>query len=199
MSSILYYSNFCEHSKKLLQNITKSSLIDDIHFICIDKRIKEKDGKIYIILENGQKLVMPENVDKVPALLLLNNFNVLYGEDIYNYVKPKQTQMVSQATMNNMEPIAYCLGGGSYGGIVSDNFSFLDMDSESLKAKGDGGLRQLHNYVSLNNDEQVNIYTPSEDNTPKSQKIQEGLTIEQLQQQRDQDIVSMKNKPRQFI
>jgi hypothetical protein len=60
-------------------------------------------------------------------------------------------------------------------------------------------LRQLHNYVSLNNDEQVNIYTPSEDNTPKSQKIQEGLTIEQLQQQRDQDIVSMKNNPRQFI
>ena len=47
--------------------------------------------------------------------------------------------------MNNMEPIAYCLGG-SYGGIVSDNFSFLDMDPESLKAKGDGGLRQLHNY-----------------------------------------------------
>jgi hypothetical protein len=198
MSSILYYSNFCDHSKKLLQAITKTSLIDDLHFICIDKRIREKDGKIYIILENGQKLIMPENVDRVPALLLLSNFNVLYGEDIYNYVKPKQTQMTSQATMNNMEPIAYCLGG-SYGGIVSDNFSFLDMDSESLKAKGDGGLRQLHNYVSLNNEEQVNIYTPSEDKTPKSQKIQEGLTIEQLQQQRDQDIASMKSQPRQYI
>jgi hypothetical protein len=198
MSSILYYSNFCDHSKKLLQAITKTSLIDDLHFICIDKRIREKDGKIYIILENGQKLIMPENVDRVPALLLLSNFNVLYGEDIYNFVKPKQTQMTSQATMNNMEPIAYCLGGG-YGGIVSDNFSFLDMDSESLKAKGDGGLRQLHNYVSLNNEEQVNIYTPSEDKTPKSQKIQEGLTIEQLQQQRDQDIASMKTQPRQYI
>jgi hypothetical protein len=198
MSSILYYSNFCDHSKKLLQAITKTSLIDDLHFICIDKRIREKDGKIYIILENGQKLIMPENVDRVPALLLLSNFNVLYGEDIYNFVKPKQTQMTSQATMNNMEPIAYCLGG-SYGGIVSDNFSFLDMDSESLKAKGDGGLRQLHNYVSLNNEEQVNIYTPSEDKTPKSQKIQEGLTIEQLQQQRDQDIASMKSQPRQYI
>ena len=199
MSCILYYSNFCDHSKKLLQNISKSSLIDDIHFICIDKRIKEKDGKIYIILENGQKLIMPDNVDKVPALLLLSNFNVLYGEDIYNYAKPKQTQMVSQATMNNMEPIAYCLGGGAYGGIVSDNFSFLDMDSESLQAKGNGGLRQLHNYVSLNNDEHVNIYTPSEDNTPKSQKIQEGLTIEQLQQQRDQDIASMKKQSRPLI
>jgi hypothetical protein len=58
MSSILYYSNFCDHSKKLLQTITKTSLIDEIHFICIDKRIKEKDGKIYIILENGQKVIL---------------------------------------------------------------------------------------------------------------------------------------------
>jgi len=199
MSFILYYSFFCYHCKKILETITKTSLIDDNYFICIDKRIKEKDNKIYIILENGQKLIMPENVDKVPALLLLNNFNVLYGEDIYNFVKPKQTQMVKQATMNNMEPLAYCLGGGSCG-IVSDNFSFLDMDADSLQAKGDGGLRQLHNYVSLSNEEQVNIYTPSEDNkTSKSQKIQEGLTIEQLQQQRDQDMAIMKNKPRQYI
>jgi hypothetical protein len=60
MSSILYYSNFCDHCKKILETITKTSLIDDIHFICIDKRIKEKDNKIYIILENGQKLIMPE-------------------------------------------------------------------------------------------------------------------------------------------
>ena len=53
---------------------------------------------------------------------------------------------------------------------------------------------------SLSNEEQVNIYTPSEDNkTSKSQKIQEGLTIEQLQQQRDQDMAIMKNKPRQYI
>ena len=74
------------------------------------------------------------------------------------------------------------------------------MDADSLQAKGDGGLRQLHNYVSLSNEEQVNIYTPSEDNkTSKSQKIQEGLTIEQLQQQRDQDIASMKKQSRPII
>ena len=44
MSSILYYSNYCEHSKKLLQNISKSNLQKEIHFICIDKR--EKDANI---------------------------------------------------------------------------------------------------------------------------------------------------------
>ncbi len=195
MSSIIYYSNFCDHSKKLLQNITKTSMIDEINFICIDKRIKE-NGKIYIILENGQKIVMPENIDKVPALLTLNNFQVYYGEDIYQYIKPIQTQMVKQATSNNMEPMAYCLGS-SFGGIVSDHFSFLDMDSESLKAKGDGGLRQLHNYVCLNNDSNQ-IQTPKEESTKQQTRLPEGLTVEQLQKQREQEFVSLNRSTQSY-
>ena len=68
MSSILYYSNYCEPSKKLLQAVTKSQNAKDIHFICIDKRTKDPSGKTYIILENSQKIIMPENVTRVPAL-----------------------------------------------------------------------------------------------------------------------------------
>ena len=72
MSSILYYSNFCEPSKKLLQTVTKTQNTNNIHFICIDKRVKDANGKIQIVLQTGQKIVMPENVTRVPALLLLN-------------------------------------------------------------------------------------------------------------------------------
>ena len=72
MSSILYYSKYCETSKKYLQLLSKSNVQKDIHFICIDKRVKEANNKTYIILDNGQKIVLPENVTKVPALLLLN-------------------------------------------------------------------------------------------------------------------------------
>jgi len=206
MSSILYYSNFCEHSKKLLQYVTKTKLIDDIHFISIDKRFKDnKDGKMYIILENGQRIIMPENIDKVPALLLLNGkYNVLYGEDIYNFIKPQEREMVQVATNNNMEPLAFSLGGASaYGGIVSDNFSFLDMDPESLKAKGDGGLRQTHNYFCINNEESINnqnqIYTPSEEVSYKQPKLAENVTIEQLQQQRDNDYAMLSKQQRKTI
>jgi hypothetical protein len=72
MSSILYFSNYCEHSKKLLQLLGKSNIQQNIHFISIDKRVKEANNKVYIILENGQKIIMPENINRVPALLLLN-------------------------------------------------------------------------------------------------------------------------------
>ena len=191
MSCILYYSNFCEHSKKLLQSLSKSVSTKDVHFICIDKRIKE-GGKIFIILENGQKIVMPETITRVPALLQLNNnYNVLYGEAINQYFKPKQEMAVRQATMNNFEPMAFSLGGGGmFGGVVSDNYSFLDMDHESLSAKGNGGLRQMHNYVDLNANDK--IYTPEDDVDYKtSNKIPQGLTVEQLQQQREQEFQSL--------
>ena len=187
MSSILYYSNYCEHSKKLLQTLTKGNLTKDLHFICIDKRVKDANNKMYIVLENGQKIIMPENVTRVPALLLLTDgYQVLYGESILQFFKPKIETQVKKATFNNIEPMAFSFGGGGFGTVVSDHYSFLDMDSDSLSAKGNGGLRQMHNYVDLNyNDE---ITTPADEHDYKASKIPEGLTVEQLQQQRDNDL-----------
>lgn len=189
MSTILYYSNFCQHSKKLLQQFGKSPQ-KDVHFICIDKRTKDKNGKIFITLESGQQIVMPENVTKVPALLLLSdNYRVLYGESILQYFKPQQQAAVMQATQNNIEPMAFSLGGGGGGGcgIMSDNYSFLDMDSDALSAKGSGGMRQMHNYADLNFVPQFSSI--ADDGGYKGDaKIPEGMTIEQLQQQREKDL-----------
>ena len=187
MSTILYYSNFCEHSKKLLQVLSKTSISKDIHFICIDKRVKDNNNKQYIVLPNGQNIIMPENVTKVPALLLLNqNYKVLYGEAIYDYFKPQERVVVKQATQNNFEPMAFSFGGGC-GGIASDNYSFLDMDADSLGTKGNGGLRQMHSYVSLNDNFQ--IPTPKDDFEYNSNKIKDGeMKIEDLQRQRDQEL-----------
>jgi hypothetical protein len=153
MSSILYYSKYCEVSKKYLQLLSKSNIQKDVHFICIDKRIKDSNNKTYIILENGQKIILPENVTRVPALLLLNQgYNVLYGDQIIQHLKPRQEVEVRQATQNNMEPMAFSFGGGGggFGDIVSDQYSFLDQAPEELEAKGNGGMRQMHNYVDLN-------------------------------------------------
>lgn len=153
MSCILYYSKYCEACKKYLQLLSKSDVKKDIHFICIDKRVKDTNNKTYIILENGQKIILPENVTKVPALLLLTQgYQVLYGEQILQHLKPRQQQEVRKATQNNMEPMAFSLGGGGggFGDVVSDQYSFLDQDPDELRAEGNGGMRQMHNYVDLN-------------------------------------------------
>ena len=188
MSSILYYSKYCEVSKKYLQTLSKSNVQKDIHFICIDKRVKDSNNKMFIVLENGQKIIMPENVNRVPALLLLNQgYQVLYGESILNHLKPKQEVAVKKATQNNMEPMAFSFGGGGFSDIVSDSYSFLDQGAEELEAKGTGGMRQMHNYVDLNYSD--NITTPSDDHDYKgSNKISGDLTVEQLQQQREAEL-----------
>ena len=84
MSKILYYSNFCENCKKLLQNLAKSQEKKDMHFICIDSRI-QKNNKTYIVLQNGQEILLPPQVNRVPALLFLNQKeqNIIFGEEIH--------------------------------------------------------------------------------------------------------------------
>lgn len=166
MSCILYYSKYCDVCKKYLSLLSKTNIQNDIHFICIDKRTKDANNKTYIILENSQKIILPENVTKVPALLLLNNgYKVLYGEQILEHLKPRQQEEIKTATQNNMEPMAFSLGcGGSFGDIVSDQYSFLDQDSDELKAEGNGGMRQMHNYVDLNTAFSGQVYSAGSEN-----------------------------------
>ena len=208
MSSILYYSKYCEVSKKYLQILSKSNMQKDIHFICIDKRVKDASNKTFIILENGQKIILPENVTRVPALLLLTKgYEVLYGEKILEHLKPRQEVEVRQATRNNMEPMAFSLGGG-FSNIVSDQYSFLDQDPTELEAKGNGGLRQMHNYVDLNTAFSGNISqheAVEESNTTirGTQKMGEDASnqvmedrIRKMKEERDNDIRSLTgNKP----
>jgi len=208
MSCIFYYSKYCEVSKKYLQILSKSTSQKDTHFICIDKRVKDSNNKTYIILDNGQKIILPENITRVPALLLLNqNYQVLYGEQIIQHLKPRQEVEVRQATQNNMEPMAFSFGSG-LGDIVSDQYSFLDQDSEELEAKGNGGMRQMHNYVDLNTafSGQISQYGNNEEfNTTirGSKKMGEDVSnqttedrIKRMKEERDADIKSITgNRP----
>lgn len=198
MSSILYYSNYCEHSKSLIKNLSSSQNIKkDIHFISIDKRTKDENGKTYIILETGQRIILPEHITRVPALLLLNdNYKVLYGEQISDYLEPVRQQSVQQATFNNMEPMAFSFNSGGFGDVVSDQYSFLDQNPSDLEAKGNGGVRQMHNYVDLNYS--GTITTPTDDTDYKKSKMPEGMTVEKLQQQRASELSKLTgNRPPQ--
>jgi hypothetical protein len=205
MSSILYFSKYCDISKKHLQILSKTNVQKDIHFICIDKRTVE-NGKTYIILDSGQKIILPDTVTHVPALLLLNKgYEILFGEKILQYLKPQQEVEVKQATFNNMEPMAFSFGGG-FSNIVSDQYSFLDQHPEELEAKGNGGLRQMHNYVDLNTAHNGHIsQNISDDNTTirGAQKMPENDSnqvmenrMKQMQEERENDLKQISgNRP----
>ena len=162
MSSVLYYSKYCENCKKLLYQLGKSNIQKNIHFLSIDKRIN-RGGKIYIILDNGNEIFMPPNIVSVPTLLLLNRGNkILVGDDVINFFKPQISQEKIQATKNNMEPLAFSMF--EMGTSMSDTYSYLDQTPDEMEAKGEGGLRQMHSFVKLNHNDKIE--TPPEDYEP---------------------------------
>ena len=58
MSSVLYYSKYCENCKKLLYELGKTDVQKNVHFLSIDKRINRGEN-IYIKLDNGHEIFMP--------------------------------------------------------------------------------------------------------------------------------------------
>lgn len=160
MSTVLYYSKYCQHSNQILKQLSKTQLQQDIHFLSIDKRAK-RGNKIYVLLDNGKEILMPHTITKVPALLLLHHGNrVIFGDKILEYFRPKIKQANTKATKNNEEPLAFSFDMSS---TMSDTYSYLDQDPNELLVKGKGGTRQMHNYQDLGKDDPIE--TPPEDYT----------------------------------
>jgi hypothetical protein len=193
MSIVLYYSNFCQNSKSLLQVLANTKLKEELHYLCIDNRVRKPNGAIYIILENRQEIILPPNISKVPAAMFLHRNNqVIFGkENIINELRPQETYINNVATNFNGEPNAFSFGGGfsGYGGVISDNYSFLDQGADELTAKGNGGMRQIHHYATLNYNDKINC--PPEDYTPN--KIG-NVSVEKLQQERNSSISNQQRK-----
>lgn len=182
MNNIIFYSNYCENSKKVLTELSKTQLKEELYYICIDKRRKHPNGAIYIMLENGQEIIMPPSVTAVPCLLLINNgHKTILGDDIITHFTPKKDVLNNQV---NEEPLAFSLGSANFG-VASDNFSFWDMTDDELSAKGNGGLRQMYNYATP--DYSNTIDTP-EDKAVSNTIGNDGMTMDKIMAQREAEV-----------
>lgn len=189
---VIYYSNYCKHSQKLLQYLVKHGFNQSINCLCIDKRAKDPNtGQTYLVLDRGTKVLFPPNIDSVPALLLVTDkYRVLLGEDIYRHFNPISEKQNNLATGNNGEPAGFLLSNMSSGGlnVVSEQYTYYNMTPDELSSKGRGGRRQMHNYVPATLDT-YQIATPEE--TYKADKIGE-VSMDSLQQKRNQEVLDAK-------
>lgn len=185
---ILYYSNYCRHSQKVIQTLVKGNLTEKISFICIDKRSRDpKTNQTYIILENGTKVIMPPNLHNVPALLLVaQKYRFIYGDEIIKHFHPDILSKNERAVGFNGEPMGFYLGKSNGGSnIMSEQFTSYTMTPDELSAKGKGQNRPLYNYVSAS-DDIISINTPADSYHPD--KVSNSITIDSLQQQRIDEI-----------
>jgi hypothetical protein len=181
--SILYYSNFCEPSKKLLQKVAKTKLNREIHFICIDKRQRDSKGNTILFLESEQ-VMLPSQVTKVPALYIMETKQALIGDDIYDYLLPKEVAINQVATGGNGEPECYSIFGMNR---MSDSYSFWDQSASELSASGNGGMRQIKQFATL--EDQSSIHCPPEDHVPDKVGSND---FEKYKQERDSLVQSIK-------
>jgi len=186
----LYYSNHCKHSQRVIQFLVKGNLAEKLNFICIDRRaVDPLNNQLHIILENGQKVPMPPNIQRVPALMLIRkNYQVIVGEDIIKHFHPMIEKQMNTVPDYQGEPLG--VGDGLMNSnrgvnIVSEPYTFYSLTPDELSAKGTGGRRQMYNYVSANH-EILTIHTPPDNYQPD--KVSSNVTLDTLQQKRIDEV-----------
>lgn len=114
----LYYSNYCRHSKALLAFLAKNGLAQNMECICIDRRTLGKNGELIIHLDNGTQHLLPPNIDRVPALLLVKDkFQVKFGKDIQTHLSPVVEKKNEEAVQGNGDYLSFTKNP------FSDNYS----------------------------------------------------------------------------
>tara|TARA_Y100000389_G_C17471266_1_gene531326 strand:+ start:15189 stop:15740 length:552 start_codon:yes stop_codon:yes gene_type:complete len=180
MSYILYYSRYCNNCQEVLNALKNQQLKEKIHYLPVDKR-EVRDGKTCIILQSGEAVALPPTITKVPALLLLERgCACIYGGGIIDHLIPNRLN-TREVAQSESAPDSFSFSG-TFGGVASDSFSFLDQSSQDLEAKGNGGMRQPHHYAAL--DSKIAIRTPPDTWTPD--KVTEG-SIQKLEEERNRD------------
>ena len=192
--NVLYYSNYCKHSQEILKYVVKTNLTAQLNCVCVDKRSRDQNNnQMLIMLENGTKVALPPTVSSVPSLLLVNK-NYVVAVGLSNIMRELNTEAIPNGTMtrNNerVEPsekefISYEIGSyTSNQNIVSERFTDYNLSPEALSSKGQSKDRDLYNYVPVDGVQ----YISTPDETYKPDKMSADMTIDRLQQMRNQDI-----------
>ena len=181
---ILYYSNYCKHSKEILDFLIKNDMTKQLNCLCVDKRkVDPVSGQVHIVLENGSTVLLPPNIHSVPTLMLVkDSYRVIMGSAIKSQFQGQVQENNDFATQGNGEPMSFSLGSKD---VMSESFTMFNATVEDLSAKGNGGGRNLYNYVSATGNT-ATIPTPPE--TYKSEKLSSDITVDSIQQQRNQDM-----------
>ena len=128
--NILFYSNFCNHSKELIRKISQTKIKETLLYICVDDK----------------NIQIPQFINVVPTIYLVNNKSTLTNNDINEWLNRDN---------NNKDESILAYNGDSMGSL-STNFSFLD-DSDALVSKQYTFLNEtdkINTPKDLNNDGQ---------------------------------------------
>jgi hypothetical protein len=183
---LLFYSNYCLHSNNLINTISKTSLHENMIYICIDEK----------------KVKVPSFITRVPTIYLVKDKKILVEDDIDRWFELKnrannqnqqQQQQPQQQNPQQQNPqqqqnqqkqedeegiMAY--HNNEMGGSLSNNYSFISDDNSSLN----------HNFEFLDGTNNIDgrINTPKEFSGSNNQvKSQTDTDFDKLMAARNND------------
>jgi hypothetical protein len=143
--SLLFYSNYCQHCKQIVNEINKTPMRNSVRYVCIDTQ--------------AVRTRLPEYISSVPSLVVGTTNQIYVGNQILGWLKmssssqnqkkqnkPIQTvqEVPRKETINKpVEPDAW---HNSEMNAFSDGYSFLGTDTS---AEGNGGLSMIHNFETI--------------------------------------------------
>jgi thiol-disulfide isomerase/thioredoxin len=139
--SILFYSTYCPHCKKIIKIINSLSLKNSIKFVCIDKE--------------NVRVKMPSYIKSVPCIIVGETNQLLIGSNILDWIELQKNKTqsherddstISSEQDDGQSPNPFLM---TEMGMFSDNYSFIDTDNS---AKGNGGESISHNFQFLNSE-----------------------------------------------
>lgn len=163
MKYVLFYSNHCEHSRKILRVLSQSSVSREISFVCIDSRVT-KDGTTYAILETGKQIPLPSVLSEVPSLLMLEKGNALVvGDKIMGFISRDNETLQTVS-----DPAAFSFN--EMAGL-SDGYAYLDVGAEDMLAQGNGGNRIMHSFAGLGDSGSITTPVQTDDRAPTLRNV----------------------------
>jgi hypothetical protein len=133
--SLIFYSNYCQNCKQIIEEIKKTPVGLSLKYICIDSEsVRSK---------------LPHYISSVPALVVGETNQIFVGNQILGWI-----EMSSGAVSSSPPPAPPVrkedLGPNAWHNnemnAFSDMYSFIDVDTS---AQGDGGMSMVHNFEIL--------------------------------------------------
>jgi hypothetical protein len=159
---ILFYSNFCTYCKEVINSISKTSLNENMLFVCVD----------------DENIQLPPFITSVPTIYLINEKKIVVDEAIGDWIKERLSTQTPQSSSEEVQ--AYF---GSTGDSFGLNFSSVDNNDEkpyvsSFTFIGDDNGSSM----AANNDPRQNGRNTNEFDSQ----------LEKLQQARNQEFLGVK-------
>lgn len=160
MKYVLFYSNRCEHSRKVLATVSRLSAAEETSFVCIDAR-EIRNGKQCAILTDGKAVPLPDSLVNVPSLLMLEKSNtMIVGEAVVEHFEREYAPTIAAS----QDPAAFSF---SEMAGLSDGYAYLDLSAEEMLAQGTGGQRIMHSFSALQQHQSITTPQQVDDSAPK--------------------------------